>query len=233
MTQDGFAWRFDWGASGLTALAPTVDAMVIVDVLRFTTAVSMAIDGGLTIVPAPRPTEGPTAGPWALSGRWIGEHPPGSQLLLWSPNGGELARAAVDAGARTVVAAGLRNASAVARALVRLGVRTVAVIAAGETDASRGDGGWRPAVEDMLGAGAVLAALDPAGSISAPACSPEAAAARAAFIAARPRLADALAGCTSGRELAAKGFGDDLAAAAALDLSAAVPVLRDGVFVPL
>ncbi len=77
----------------------------------------------------------------------------------------------------------------------------------------------------------MLAALDPAAAISAPGCSPEAAAARAAFVAARPRLAAVLADSVSGRELVASGRADDVAEAAEHDVSHAVPVLRDGAFV--
>jgi 2-phosphosulfolactate phosphatase len=226
--QDGFAWRFDWGDAGVRALAPVVDAIVIVDVLRFTTAVSVAVDRGSSVMPARPGDEGGATGPWMLSPRWVGEHPPGSQLVLRSPNGGALTLVAVEAGARSVVAACFRNASAVGEALRGSGMRTVGVVAAGEQSE---DGGWRAAVEDLLGAGAVLTALDPAASISAPGCSPEAAAARAAFVAARPRLDEALAGCESGRELIARGFGDDVSAAAQLDVATAVPVLREGVFV--
>ena len=42
-----------------------------------------------------------------------------------------------------------------------------------------------------------------------------------------------LAGCDSARELEARAFGDDVLDAAALDVSTAVPVLRDGAFVSL
>jgi hypothetical protein len=34
--QDGFDVRFEWGISGVRALAPRVRVMAIVDVLRFT-----------------------------------------------------------------------------------------------------------------------------------------------------------------------------------------------------
>ena len=80
----------------------------------------------------------------------------------------------------------------------------------------------RTAVEDMVGAGAILAALDPSNAISDPRCSPEASAARAAFVDARPRLYDALSDCASGRELVARGWDDDVATAAALDVSTVV-----------
>ena len=44
--QDGFAYRFDWGPDGLAALAPAAAVVVIVDVLRFTSAVSAAVEAG-------------------------------------------------------------------------------------------------------------------------------------------------------------------------------------------
>ena len=70
--QDGFAWRFDWGGDGLRALAPAADAVVLVDVLRFTTAVTVAIEHGCTV--APVPTAGSTGRPLELSPRWIRTH---------------------------------------------------------------------------------------------------------------------------------------------------------------
>ena len=218
--QDGFAWRFDWGVDGLRALAPAADVVVLVDVLRFTTAVTVAIEHGYTA--APVASSGPTGRPLELSPRWIRTHPAGAQLALASLNGAHLAIAAEEAGPPLVLAACFRNATAVALAVLATEARVVAVIAAGEAG--------RPTVDDLLGAGAVLAALDPAAAVSAPRCSPEAAAARAAFVAARARLAEGLAGCTPGRELVARGLADDLDDAAALDATTAVPVLRAGVF---
>ena len=38
-SQSGSAYRFGWGAHGLDALAANCDVIVVVDVLRFTTAV--------------------------------------------------------------------------------------------------------------------------------------------------------------------------------------------------
>jgi len=218
--QDGFAWRFDWGAHGLRALAPAADVVVLVDVLRFTTAVTVAIEHGCTA--APVTSTGPAGRPLELSPRWIRTHPVGTPLALASLNGANLAIAADEAGRPLVLAACFRNATAVARAALGAGARVVAVIAAGEAG--------RPTVDDFLGAGAVLAALDPAAAVSAPRCSPEAAAARAAFVAARARLAENLAGCTPGRELVARGLADDLDDAAAVDVTTAVAVLRAGVF---
>jgi 2-phosphosulfolactate phosphatase len=221
--QDGFAWRFDWGVDGLRALAPAADVVVLVDVLRFTTAVTVAVERGMVVQPLA--SSGPTGRPWELSPGWIDEQPAGGRLPLTSLNGAALALAAAEAGVGIVLAACFRNAGAVATAALISGARTVAVIAAGEAG--------RPTVDDLLGAGAVLAALDPAASVSAPGCSPEAAAARAAFVAARPRLPVVVGQCVPGRELAARGLTEDLAVATKLDVSAAVPVLREGVFTAL
>jgi 2-phosphosulfolactate phosphatase len=127
----------------------------------------------------------------------------------------------------------LRNASATARAATRLAAGgPIAVIAAGERWHGA-TGPLRASVEDLLGAGAVLSALDPSGAATAPACSPEAAAARAAFVSARPRLHEALAACASGRELIERGWDDDVANCAALDVTDLAAHLVDESFVAL
>ena len=108
----------------------------------------------------------------------------------------------------------LRNASAVGRWLADAG--RVRVVAAGELWP---DGRLRPAVEDLWGAGAVLAALDLADA------SPEARAAVAAYTAARGDLARELPRTASGRELVAAGFGRDVEIAASVDAARVVPVL--------
>ena len=46
MQQHGFAYRFDWGMEGLRSLAPMVDVVIVVDVLRFSSAVCAAVEGG-------------------------------------------------------------------------------------------------------------------------------------------------------------------------------------------
>ncbi len=245
-TQEGAAYRFEWGPNGLRALAPVADVVVLVDVLRFTSAVSVVVAGGGAVVPyrwaddnAPaaaaaagavlagsREEGGPSLSPTDLLAM-----PPGLRVLLPSPNGSALALAAAEHGARHVLAGCLRNAAATARAARELAgpLGVVAVVAAGER--WRGETGpLRPAVEDLLGAGAVLAALDPSASVGAPRCSPEAAAARAAFLAARPLLHDALVASASGRELVARGWHDDVTTCAALDADPVAAILRDGAF---
>jgi 2-phosphosulfolactate phosphatase len=78
-------------------------------------------------------------------------------------------------------------------------------------------------MEDMVGAGAILAALHP----TTP--SPEAVAAIAAYAAAAA-LHPFIAAYSSGRELIDLGYAGDVEAAAQLHASETVPVLRDGAF---
>ena len=51
--QHDFGVRFDWGLDGAHAVAPGVDVVVVVDVLSFTTAVSVATARGALIFPYP------------------------------------------------------------------------------------------------------------------------------------------------------------------------------------
>lgn len=239
--QAGASYRFDWGPNGLRALAPGADVVVVVDVLRFTTAVCTALESGAVVLPYRWNDDGAAefarAQGAVLAGRReLGEPSlsptdllsiePGTRLVLPSPNGSALCEGAHTLGATHVIAGCIRNASAVAVTARRLagpdGV--VAVIAAGERWHGA-TGPLRPSVEDLLGAGAVLAALDPAASVSAPRCSPEAAAARAAFVAARSRLLEHLERSASGVELIERGWSDDVHTAAALDVATVVPLL--------
>jgi len=122
----------------------------------------------------------------------------------------------------------VRNAQAAALWLAPLvsSGGSVAVVAAGERwDA---DDSLRPAIEDLLGAGAVLAALMTL--VGGDGFSPEASLAAEASTAGRERLATRLHDCASGRELAAKGFGADVDVAADLNSSSVVPVLVAGAF---
>lgn len=233
--QHGFQSRFEWGVSGVRLLAPIVDLVVIVDVLSFSTAVSIAVEFGARVVPYPyrdgtaaayarsigatlaspnRTAPGPTLSPASLA-----TLRPGETVVLPSPNGSSCAVEAAGAGAM-VVAGCLRNASAVGQLVAGHG-GAVAVIAAGE---QWPDGSLRPSVEDLIGAGAILTASDPA------TLSPEARAAVAAFRAVRARLDSTLAELASGRELLLAGFGVDVQLAVELDATDIVPVLVDGAF---
>jgi 2-phosphosulfolactate phosphatase len=214
---------------GLRALADKVEAVVLVDVLRFTTALEVAASAGAIVGVASWPfdrleradgvEEADGSGPRGLSlspGSLAGLAR-GDRILLPSANGSHISAVAVGAGA-LVVGACLRNAAAVARWVDhRAGGGAISVVPCGERWP---DGSLRPAVEDLLGAGALVSQL--AGERS---CSPEASAARAAFEAARPEIETALAESVSWRELRLKGLEDDVLWAADVDVSECVPVL--------
>ncbi|MFE2558844.1 2-phosphosulfolactate phosphatase [Streptomyces sp. NPDC059352] len=232
---------FGWGPVEARALAPAAACVVVVDVLSFTTSVGVAVEAGAAVHPyrwrdataaayaervgatlAVGRGEATPDHPWTLSPAALRAAPVPSRLVLPSPNGSTIA---AEAGGATVVAASLRNRTAVARRLTDRGYgsegRPLAVIASGERWP---DGSLRPALEDLLGAGAVLSALVGTGTPT-----PEAAAAATLWTATEDPVA-ALHGCDSGRELYEYGFPQDVAVAAEIDSSTTVPVLVDGAF---
>ena len=97
----------------------------------------------------------------------------------------------------------------------------VAVIAVGE---QRDDGSTRFAVEDLLGAGAVIDAL---ADVGIDYCSPESATAAAAFTGLRNATGHLIGASASGRELAQAGHRGDIDLAIDLDSSEAVAVLGE------
>ncbi|WP_199424248.1 2-phosphosulfolactate phosphatase [Actinotalea solisilvae] len=232
--------RLEWGLTGAREVAGRADVAVVVDVLSFTTTLSVAADLGTRVVPcdvrgdaaalAARHGGVVASGREARDGRpslspaSLRVAPPVETLVLPSPNGSAISAALALAGC-VVVGACLRNASAVAEWVATQTPGVVAVVPAGERWP---DGGLRPAVEDLWGAGAVVDALARAGYDP----SPEADVARRSHGAVAGRVAAALGACASGRELDAAGFAADVAIAAEADASRAVPVLHDGVFAP-
>ncbi|MFD2690955.1 2-phosphosulfolactate phosphatase [Streptomyces phyllanthi] len=244
--QSGHGVRFEWGPAGAEQLAREVTCLVVVDVLSFTTSVSVAVESGARVFPYPWRDETAHAfaeqmdaelavgrravsrdAPWSLSPAALRRAPFAPRLVLPSPNGSTISAAANGA---AVVAGCLRNATAVAAWLAGHGYgttaeRAVGVVAAGERWP---DGGLRPAVEDLLGAGAVIASLRrlTGGEAS---LSAEARIAAAAFRASADVGQD-LRDSVSGRELIGGGFPEDVSIAAELDACPLVPVLTGGAF---
>ncbi len=235
--------RLDWGLRGARALVSGgVHTVVVVDVLSFTTSVTIAVERGTAVWPHPwgagsapdlaarmdavcalgRTAAGP--GEISLSPASILAADPVQRLVLPSPNGSAICAALADAGV-TVVAASLRNATAVGEWLSGQH-GPVGVVAAGERWPD--DGSLRPAVEDLWGAGAVVAAM--VAARPATRVSPEALVAPAAFGAVRDAVPGQLMRCSSGVELVEQGFGRDVAVAAEVDASPVVPVLTDNWF---
>jgi len=210
--------RCEWGMAGLAALAPVSDVVIIVDVLRFSSAVDVALAQGASVEPR-RWNAARDAGHSPLSPARLQGLAAGSELVMPSPNGSTLA---ANAGAAATFTACLRNCRAVAERAREFGSR-IAVIPAGERWP---DGALRPAIEDLLGAAAVLTALRGRPS-------PEVQAATAIFERFRGDLREVLMQCGSGRELIERGLARDVEIAAEYDVSGVAPILRDGRFIDL
>jgi len=228
--------RFEWGPAGAAAIAPGAEVVAVVDVLSFTTTLTVAVERGIRVLPsrwgdaqaaelarrhgatlAVGRSRATQPGQVSLSPASILRSEGIERLVLPSPNGSAIAAGLASTGV-TVIGVSLRNAAAAA---VWVGGRTVAVVAAGERWP---DGTLRPAVEDLWGAGAFVSALRDRQ------CSVEARSALVAY----ENVGDldlALRGCVSGRELIDQGFGGDVAVAGEVGASAVVPVLADGWFV--
>jgi 2-phosphosulfolactate phosphatase len=238
-TQSVYRCRLDWGRRGARLAAERGDVIVIVDTLRFSTTAVTIVQRGGSVYPC-REDEDPT-GVAARVGALAGPLPntaagqdtlspcayltlePGTRVAIRSPNGATCSRYAEPSPALFVGA--LINAAAVAAAVtqeLRNADRRVTVIACGERwQQPSEDGELRFALEDYLGAGAILSCLQQE-------MSPEARVCAGAFLAVRDALEALLLDCDSGRELVERGLGDDVRHAARLDLYAAVPVMRGG-----
>lgn len=226
----------EWGLAGIEALRDQVAVLVIVDVLSFSTAVDIALGRGAEVVPlaygdeaaAKRRAEetgalvvGPrkaNGGQFSLSPASLMGLPSGQRIVLPSPNGSRLS---LSGGAAQVVCAGLRNATSAARCAHALaGEGDIAVIPAGERWP---DQSLRPAMEDLIGAGAVIDSLT--GDLS-----PEAGLALRAYRAIRSQLEQEISACLSGQELIQRGFEADVGLACQLDVSSTAPVLSAGIY---
>lgn len=244
--QDGYALRFDWGVSG--AERSQAGLAVVVDVLSFSTAVSIAVDKGMVVCPyrwadesaeafarergaslAVDRLEALRSGSVApsLSPSALLTCEPIPRLVLPSPNGSSISEALRLREIEVAIGC-LRNASATAHHVQNAleAGQTVTFIAAGERWG--GDNTLRPCLEDHLGAGAALATLAAAGFGDR--MSPEARAAALLFTAHAPALGQTIRDSVSGQELHARGFDSDVAAAVELDVSPHVPVLIEGAF---
>lgn len=170
--------RMDWGPAGAAAVGADADFAVVVDILSFSTAVSVALDRGTEVYPyrwrdasaarfahqqdavlagersETRLEDASRAGVpgVSLSPASIRAAPAVRRLVLPSPNGSALS-AQLAEGSATVLTAAFRNRAAVAEWLAARrnchgGTPVIAIIAAGERWP---DGSPRPAVEDLWG----------------------------------------------------------------------------------
>ncbi|MFJ2370265.1 2-phosphosulfolactate phosphatase [Microbacterium sp. NPDC087665] len=198
--QSTYQVRLDWGLAGLERLAEA-DVVVIVDVLHFSSTLADAVAAGDDVDL--------------------------SEAATWSSDSVAPAIAVTAAaGGATVLVGSIRNATAVARAVQtiqenRQARTSVALIATGERD---GSNDVRFAVEDQLGAGAIVSALTDLGIDHT---APDAAVAAEGFRALRRALGHLVSASGSGRDAT---DAPSVAAASRLDAVSAVPVLRDRIF---
>ena len=233
--QTSYRIRLEWGTEGVRRLAPCSQVVVIVDVLSFTTCVDVAVSRDAVVFPyrykddsaiefaqsvgallAGKRGQAPSLSPDSLLSL-----APHSRLVLPSPNGSTCTIIARESQV-PVLAGCLRNAQAISEFIHRQHPgAAVAVIACGEQWPS---GMLRPAIEDFIGAGAILSQFDPAE------LSPEAKMAAGAYEQVARDVSTTVAECSSGRELAAAGFPEDVAMASELNVSRTVPIFEDGAY---
>lgn len=237
--QSDAAVRFDWGPTGADALATDNGCLVVIDVLSFTTSVSIAVSKGTEVFPYRWKDE--TAAvyaeeknavlaidrdkanethPWSLSPAALKGAVAVERLVLPSPNGSTVAF-----GAKTFAVAGcFRNGEYVADHLHKAGYgtpdRPISVIASGERWET--DGSLRPCIEDFLCAGQIISVLSQRGCT----LSAEARVAHDAFKGAS-NIPDILRDCASGRELIHDGYAQDVELAAQFNQDNVVPALTN------
>lgn len=236
---------FGFGQWAAEKAAARGDVIVIVDVLSFTTSVTIAVDRGALIYPcrdsddlpaltariggeaAVARADVPAKGRFSLSPQTYVAIEPETRVAVWSPNGATCSRCAVTA--PYVLAGALVNAEAIGATVNKILANSdlaVTVIACGERETGPdGKTYLRWAEEDILGAGAVMSYVE--GDKSPAACLVE-----KAFRQCRDRLDDVLRQCESGRYLINRGFDGDVGIAAHLNRYQIAPILRDGSFRP-
>ena len=217
------------------------DIIVVVDILSFSSAVATAIEHNGIIHPCPMTTDTvalarsidgeaavarrdvPARGRFSLSPPTFENIEKGQRVVLASPNGAACASSAREGS--TVFIGSFLNCDAVAGVVSKLLENSdlrVTVIACGERekDGTSSDC-FRPAIEDYLGAGSIISALDYS-------LSPEADVCCRTFNRCHVLLNDLLWGCESGLELQEMGFGNDIRFCSRSNIYNSVPVLHDG-----
>jgi 2-phosphosulfolactate phosphatase len=218
-------------------LAGQSDVVAVVDVLSFTTTLTVAADNEIEVFPfrwrdvrekdfarerdpvlaVGRSAAG--AGQISLSPATIRAATAVPRLVLPSPNGSTIVHEIAKSRA-TVIGVSLRNFAAAAEWIAHGAPGApLTAVAAGERWE---DGSLRPAVEDLRGAGAFLVALKDGGF---GALSPETTSVAAAYQAVAADLPARPRARASGQELIGGGYLDDVDVAAEVNASTAVPTL--------
>ncbi|MDX1475650.1 MAG: 2-phosphosulfolactate phosphatase [Reinekea sp.] len=236
MKQSLFDVRCEWGHHGVAKLRDECDVLIIVDVLSFSTCVSIACAKGVKVYPCALDSDSaaelakennarlavkrsqwqPDSDQVCLSPLSMQNLSSGENIVLPSPNGATLS---LMAGNTPVLAGCLRNARTVAAAAMHLG-STIGVIPAGERWE---DDSLRPAWEDLVGAGAIINELDGERS-------PEAAVAEMAYLSVVGEVGQRMHNTVSGRELVQRGFEEDVLMACEENVDTVAPKLVQGSF---
>lgn len=234
--QSAFPVRLEWGWRGAERAAKRGDILVVVDTLSFATTSVTALSRGITLYPCRSQAEAQEiavrtgaevgskrgAARYTMSPLSFLEAPAGIAVALPTPNGATCCRAGQDA--PFLFVGTLVNAGAVAEAVALTQAsygNAVTVLACGERwEEAHDDGALRFALEDLLGAGAILSALPTSLTRS-----PEARAAEAVFKSGADDLLNILSTCGSGVELIDRGYAGDVHLAAQWNTIAIVPML--------
>ena len=228
-TQSGYQIKFEYGLEGIKTLFDFTDIFIIVDILSFSTCVEIATSNDAKVYPfqwanekaqeyskeidAILASKRNSADSFSLSQSSLLKIPKGFKIVLPSPNGSTLS---LETNNKLTIAGCLRNAKAVAEYANKYG-KNITVIASGEKWENNNT---RFAVEDLIGAGAIISELK--GSLS-----PEGEIAKIVFENKKENLLQTLKNCSSGQELILKGFESDIDLSAQLNISSCVPVLHE------
>ncbi|TLS36054.1 2-phosphosulfolactate phosphatase [Pseudalkalibacillus caeni] len=247
--QSAYTCRIEWGRRGAREASERGDITIIVDVLSFSSTVTTAVEKGAIIYPYPPSineeekrfaeavgaelilgrAEAARIGKPTLSPVSFNKTHANKKYVLCSLNGAYCASIAASVPALLIGC--LLNASSVAAAANHLGQKmnkAITVVPCGEqwNDIRKEEDRLRPAIEDYLGAGAILSFLN--GSKS-----PEAEVCVGAFKQSQKRITELLWESGSSRELRERGFEEDVKHCIRLNVCQTVPVLESDHFAAL
>jgi 2-phosphosulfolactate phosphatase len=243
--QSPYTCRVEWGRRGAREAADRGDIVIIVDVLSFSSTVVSALNYGAVIYPYPPNLEGKEyaqkisaefilgraeaakAGKPTLSPVSFNEEHINKKYVLTSLNGAFCTW--ISSKVPALLVGSLLNASSVAAVANQLRLQkneSITVIPCGELWSNGVDeeDTLRPAIEDYLGAGAILSYLGGEKS-------PEAEVCIGAFLHSKTKLEKLIWECGSGRELRKRGFGADVKHCSRLNAYQTVPILKNNHFV--
>lgn len=237
-SQNPYRCKLDFGQWGTAQALARKDIIVIVDTLSFSTAVVTAVAHGGLIYPcsiaedsvmlaqrlgaevAVRRSEVPHKGWFSLSPITYVGITAGTKIVIPSPNGGTCSASAQTAPCLFI--GSFINAKAIANAISQVLKTTnlcVTIICCGERELALSNyGETRMAIEDYLGAGAILSYLKYEKS-------PEAYVCENAFLHTHKQLEAMLLDCCTGRKLRESGFVSDVQHASQLNLYSSVPIM--------